>query len=120
MRQLLVILAILFGFSAVAGPAAAAAHLNVPAAVVVFDAGDASICAEVRSELPKLLLRPCAKKLKGGLLAFCHQFQAVLPVPCEDDVRAGRQAALTDEMVLRPRARGPDARFRPPQVAPLA
>ncbi len=62
MNRLLVILALLFGMAAVAGPAMASAQPHVAMAMAVqAHAGPSDSCAVGELTAPKQLTRPCAK-----------------------------------------------------------
>lgn len=77
MQRLLVVVALLFGFAAVAAPAMAATKLHAPPSAALAETG-AALCDEPATAVTKVVPRACAKKHKGVLGSTCHQV-AVLP-----------------------------------------
>lgn len=118
MNRLLVIIAMLFGIAAVAGPAVAAASISAPAVTVqaMVDAGLAEACAETHPVLPKLVFKPCPNKDKGGITVFCHQCLAVMPAaedgPAPSTTSTAPIVWSADGTPNRP----VDRQFRPPRL----
>ena len=120
MNRLLAIVALLFGFSAVAGPAVAAARVQAPEALAVAmaEAGLGDACLETTVPAVKLF-KACPKKLKTGAAVFCHQCSGVLP--------AAVDAAVPEELMRLPPDDGPrstlrragERQFRPPRLLPV-
>lgn len=119
MNRLLVVIAMLFGFAAVAGPAVAATHIDVPASVagVVIVSGLSDACVEATPVAPRLTFKPCPNKYKGGIATFCHQVACVMPaavVPAVPD--AGMVVAPPGFVVVVAPSRPADRQFRPPRL----
>ena len=116
MNGLLAIIALLFGFAAVAGPAAAAASAGVsPTGPVLVIEGQFDVCAEPQPLVPKVMFKLCSKVFKTGINVFCHQCLAVMPGAGVEvtDPGAVRTAFCADDKVAR--RYSSQRQFRPPR-----
>lgn len=116
MDRLLAIVALIFGFSAVVGPAVAAVQVHAPeASVVVASASDlVDLCLEPAPTTIKLF-KPCPRKLTTGAAVFCHQHPGVLLAVIEPAVPE-RFARVTPDEGPGPTLRQAGERqFRPPR-----
>ena len=121
MNRLLVILALLFGMAAVAGPAMASAQPHVAMAMAVqAHAGPSDTCAVGELTAPKQLTRPCAKINKVGIALPCHHVPAVLPAAAIDLRDGGPGAPEPDLAPERARYVPGEPQFRPPRPGGFA
>ena len=120
MQRLLVIVALLFGFAAVAAPAMASAKLHAPQAMTFANAGAVDLCIEAAPVLSKVVPRACTKTHKGIPAGACHQF-AVIPAAvtaaCGGE-RPGERLAVSASAAFLPWPGEPQ--LRPPRGTVIA